>query len=72
MKLDNFVDMMTGHFNNKEQFDKMKTEGKIYPYAEHINTICNGKNKTKIVWMDNILPITNFLDWLYGFIFIDV
>ena len=20
MKLDNFVDMMTGHFNNKEQF----------------------------------------------------
>lgn len=34
---------MTGHFNNKEQFDKMKTEGKIYPYAEHINTICNGK-----------------------------
>ncbi len=28
MKLDNFVDMMTGHFNNKEQFDKMKTEGK--------------------------------------------
>ena len=43
VKLDNFVDMMTGHFNNKEQFDKMKKEGKIYPYAEHINTICNGK-----------------------------
>ena len=21
VKLDNFVDMMTGHFNNKEQFD---------------------------------------------------
>ena len=42
-KLDNFVDMMTGHFNNKEQFDKMQKEGKIYPYAEHINTICNGK-----------------------------
>ena len=43
VKLDNFVDMMTGHFNNKEQFDKMQKEGKIYPYAEHINTICNGK-----------------------------
>ena len=42
-KLDNFIDMMTGHFNNKEQFDKMQKEGKIYPYAEHINTICNGK-----------------------------
>ena len=43
MKLDIFVDMMTGHFNNKEQFDKMKKEGKAYPYAEHINTICNEK-----------------------------
>ena len=43
MKLDNFVDMMTGHFNNKEQFDKLKKEGKAYPYAEHINTICNEK-----------------------------
>ena len=21
MKLDNFINMMTGHFNNKEQFD---------------------------------------------------
>ena len=41
MKLDNFVDMMTGHFNNKEQFDNMQREGKTYPYAEHINTICN-------------------------------
>ena len=41
VKLDDFVDMMTGHFNNKEQFDKMKKEGKIYPYAEHINTICS-------------------------------
>ena len=26
MKLDNFVDMMTGHFNNKEQFDKIVTD----------------------------------------------
>ena len=26
MKLDIFVDMMTGHFNNKEQFDKMKKD----------------------------------------------
>ena len=23
MKLDNFINMMTGHFNNKEQFDNM-------------------------------------------------
>ena len=43
MKLDNFINMMTGHFNNKEQFDNMQREGKTYPYAEHINTICNEK-----------------------------
>ena len=43
MKLDNFINMMTGHFNNKEQFDNMQREGKTYPYAEHINTICSEK-----------------------------
>ena len=45
MKLDNFIGMMTGHFDNKEQFDKMQAEGKTYPYAEHVNTICNDKIK---------------------------
>ena len=45
MKLDNFVGMMTGHFDNKDQFNKMQAEGKAYPYAEHVNTICNDKNK---------------------------
>ena len=43
MKLDNFVGMMTGHFDNKDQFKKMQAEGKTYPYAEHVNTICNVK-----------------------------
>ena len=43
MKLENFVGMMTGHFDNKDQFNKMQAEGKIYPYAEHVNTVCNDK-----------------------------
>ena len=43
MKLDNFVGMMTGHFDNKDQFKKMQAEGKTYPYAEHVNTVCNVK-----------------------------
>ena len=43
IKLDNFVGMMTGHFDNKDQFNKMQAEGKTYPYAEHVNTICNDK-----------------------------
>ena len=45
MKLDDFTGMMTGHFDNEEQFDKMQAEGKTYPYAEHVNTICNDKIK---------------------------
>ena len=28
MKLDNFVGMMTGHFDNKDQFNKMQAEGR--------------------------------------------
>ena len=51
MKLDNFVGMMTGHFDNKDQFNKMQTEGKTYPYAEHVNTICNDK-------INNLLKIS--------------
>ena len=43
MKLENFVGMMTGHFDNKDQFKEMQAEGRTYPYAEHVNTICNDK-----------------------------
>lgn len=43
MKLENFVNMMTGHFDNREQFHMMQKEGKVYPYAEHVNTVCNDK-----------------------------
>lgn len=28
MKLDNFIRMMTGHFDNKEQFNMMQAAGK--------------------------------------------
>jgi len=30
MKLDNFIGMMTGCFDNKEQFNMMQATGKIY------------------------------------------
>ena len=33
-KLTDFIKLMTGHFDNKEQFDKMQAEGKTYPYAK--------------------------------------
>ena len=37
--------LITGYFNNKEQFEEMQKAGKIYPYAEHVNTVCNDKIK---------------------------
>ena len=45
MKIENFMNLMTGHFDNKEQFIAMKEAGKVYPYAEHVNTACNDKIK---------------------------
>ena len=45
MKIEKFVKLMTGHFDNKEQFEAMKNAGKAYPYAQHVNTICNDKIK---------------------------
>lgn len=41
--LEMFMKLITGYFNNKEQFEEMQKAGKIYPYAEHVNTVCNDK-----------------------------
>ena len=43
--LEMFMKLITGHFNNKEQFEEMQKAGKVYPYAEHVNTVCNDKIK---------------------------
>ena len=40
-----FVELMTGNFDNKEQFEQMKDAGKTFPYAQHVNTVCNDKIK---------------------------
>lgn len=45
MKLESFIRLLTGHFDNKEQFEAMRAAGKTYPYAEHVNTVCNDKIK---------------------------
>ena len=34
VNVERFVKLMTGHFDNKEQFTEMKEEGKIFPYAQ--------------------------------------
>ena len=42
-KLNEFVNLLVGKFDNKEQFGQMKNDGKDYPYCEHVNSICNSK-----------------------------
>lgn len=40
-KLNEFMQILTGHFNNREQYEAKK--GENFPYAEHVNTACNDK-----------------------------
>lgn len=42
-KLDDFMKILTGSFNNIEQFEDMKKKNIDFPYAEHVNTACNDK-----------------------------
>lgn len=45
-RLNDFMDILTGHFDNTEQYKEMEGNGvKNFPFAEHINTICNYKIK---------------------------
>ncbi len=39
-----FVELLTGHFNNRRQKDELEQAGEhTFPYAEHVNTVCNQK-----------------------------
>lgn len=42
-QLNDFMKILTGRFNNKEQFEAKKEEQADFPYAEHVNTMCNDK-----------------------------
>ncbi len=42
-KLNTFLNIITGRFNNKEQYINMREKGIEYPFAEHVNTVCNNK-----------------------------
>ena len=39
----NFVTLLNGKFDNKDQFEKISKTNPQYPYAKHINTICNSR-----------------------------
>lgn len=39
-----FMSMLCGTFDNKKQYEEFKAKGiEDFPYAEHVNTICNDK-----------------------------
>lgn len=42
-KLSEFINLLEGNFDNSEQYNKLKDNG--FPFARHVNTICNSKIK---------------------------
>lgn len=42
--LNHFIHTLTGEFDNSEQFEALHSEGIVdFPFAEHVNTVCNDK-----------------------------
>lgn len=42
-KLEKFISLLAGKFDNKEQHEAIKTQNPDYPFAMHVNTVCNEK-----------------------------
>lgn len=43
-KLNDFSRLLTGCFDNSEQYERLQQKGVTdFPYAEHVNTVCNDK-----------------------------
>lgn len=42
-QLQELVGLLTGHFDNKAQFEEKEKAGESFPYACHVNTVCNHK-----------------------------
>ena len=56
--LDNFMELLCGNFDNQEQFEEMRKKGEVnFPYAKHINTICNDKIENLPEAFDDIFMI---------------
>ena len=45
-RFNHFISILSGKFNNSKQFKALQKKGDIhFPFAEHINTVCNDKIK---------------------------
>lgn len=42
-KLNIFTKMLSGNFDNREQYDDIKNQDENFPYCRHVNTVCNDK-----------------------------
>ena len=42
-KLEQFMSLLTGSYDNSKQYEQMQKEQKEFPFARHINHVCNGK-----------------------------
>ncbi|WP_407418716.1 hypothetical protein [Paratractidigestivibacter faecalis] len=42
-KLDDFMQLLCGEFDNREQFEAKQAAGETFPLAHHVNTACNDK-----------------------------
>lgn len=43
-KLNEFIGILSGEFDNSEQFGELRKRGvENFPFAKHINTVCNNK-----------------------------
>lgn len=42
-KLDDFMQLLCGEFDNREQFEAKQATGETFPLAHHANTACNDK-----------------------------
>ena len=43
-QLEKMVSYLVGHFDNRRQYEKMQADGRVdYPFAQHVNSICNEK-----------------------------
>ena len=40
-KLNAFLALLSGNFDNAEQFEAKKADQPDFPYARHVNTVCN-------------------------------
>lgn len=42
-RLHDFMEILTGSFDNAGQYEQLKDDGSDFPFAQHVNTACNDK-----------------------------